>query len=71
MPYIIQESETPGFWICTDPKNKIVCKFKHKDFNKTQHFTVLDDKPRGAIELATAARLMGDWLRKYHYSKLF
>lgn len=69
--FIIQPSETPNLWVCTDQTNGIVCVFEQGKFNDTQQFTLLEDSKASANQLATIAREMGDWLRENHYEKIF
>lgn len=69
--YIMQPSDTPNHWVCTDQTNGIVCVFEAHRFNDTQKFTMLEDSKASANELATIAREMGDWLRENHYDKIF
>jgi hypothetical protein len=69
--FIIQQSENAGKYVCTDQKNQIVCVFEAHKFNDTQKFSLLENKGFSPIELAKAAREMGDWLRENHYNKIF
>ena len=70
--YILQESEKPNHWICTDQENQIVCVFEDHKFNDTQKITTLNDfDPAKYKDLARFMREMGDWLSKNHYEKLF
>lgn len=69
--YIIQQSDTPDYWICTDQENGLVCKFQQGNYNKNQQFTLLEDSTASAIDLARLAKDMADWLRKNHYEKVF
>lgn len=70
--FIIQPSENPGYWVCTDQINLVMCIFKEHDFNYTQQFQLLEDfDTANAQKLATYAREMGDWLRENHYEKVF
>jgi len=70
--YIVQASEKPGYWVCTDTENKIVCVFENKRFNGSQHFTQLEDfDPKNFMKLARYIRELSDWLSQNHYSKLF
>lgn len=72
MSYILQASEKPNYWVCTDTENLIVCIFENKNFNDNQNFTTLENfNPDNFMKLAEMARLMGDWLRANHYDKLF
>lgn len=35
--YLLQKSLiTPGYWVCTDTQNEIVCIFREHDFNESQ-----------------------------------
>ena len=74
--FIIQPSTLQqDWWVCTDTKNNIVCRFESHKFNDTQEFTLLDGNTFGtkeeAIKYATFVREMGDWLRDNHYNKIF
>lgn len=69
--FIIQKSDTPNYWVCTDQKNGVVCKFEAHNFNENQEFTLLEDLKISANEIAAIASEMGDWLRENHYDKLF
>lgn len=69
--YIIQPSEKPNHWVCTDTDNGIICVFEAHRFNDTQQFTMLEDSRASVSELARIAREMGDWLRDNHYDKIF
>lgn len=69
--FIIQRSEHPDYWVCTDQVNGIVCVFEANNFNESQKFTLLEDSTASANELASLAREMGDWLRENHYDKIF
>jgi hypothetical protein len=71
MRYLLQPSETPNYFICTDTINKIVCKFEAHNFNDNQEFTLLEDCTVSPNMLATLAKDMGDWLRENHPDKLF
>jgi hypothetical protein len=70
--FTLQPSQKPGYHVCTDTVNRIVCVFKDHDFNLDQSFTVLDDfQPDQVNKLPTIAREMGDWLRENHYNIVF
>lgn len=69
--YIIQKSDTPNYWVCTDQANGVVCKFEQGNFNDNQEFTLLEDAGHSANELAKLASEMGEWLRENHYEKIF
>lgn len=72
MRFILEESANPGYWVCTDTDNMIVCIFRDKDFNGEQKFTTLKEGEKiDASKLARVAREMADWLRENHYNKLF
>lgn len=71
MRYLLQQSSTPGKWVCTDKEMGLVCIFEDKKFNETQEFTLLEDVKSDAVKLAKAAKEMGDWLRINHYDKIF
>ena len=70
--YDLQPSTKPGYWVCTDTLNLVVCVFKEHAFNEDQKFTTLNDfNPDNIMKLAEIGREMGDWLRANHYNKLF
>lgn len=69
--YILQPSESPGYFVCTDTENGIVCVFEAGNFNDNQKFSVLDERQTVASALASAAREMGDWLVENHPDKLW
>jgi hypothetical protein len=70
--FIIQPSEKPNHWVCTDTDNLIVCVFEEHKFNETQEFDYIGDKLTfNANNLARFAREMGDWLRENYYNKVF
>jgi len=69
--YLLQSSETPHHWVCTDTEIGIVCIFQNRKFNDTQKFTFLEDIKPDALALAKATHEMGDWLRENHYNKIF
>lgn len=69
--FIIQPSEKPNHYVCTDQVNGIVCVFEANKFNDNQQFTVLEDSTASANDYARIAREMGDWLRENHYDKIF
>ncbi len=69
--YVLQPSTDKGWWVCTDKKRNIVCKFKEGDFQNTQKNTILfEDKDTDELEVATAMREMGDYLQAHHADKL-
>ena len=70
--YLLQQSDKPGHWVCTDQENLIVCVFKEHQFNETQEMTTLENfDPNNFMKLATYMREMGDWLFENHYDKIF
>lgn len=70
--FIVQPGESPGFWVCTDQVNSIVCVFEDHKFNETQKFTLLENfDPHNFAILAQITREMGDFLRENHYEKIF
>lgn len=71
MRYKIEKSEKNNHWVCTDTLNGIVVVWENEAFNQTQKFTELDNKNTSPSSLATIIREMSDWLREYHYDKLF
>ena len=70
--YILQPSEKPNHWVCTDQENLIVCTFENKKFNDTQKMTMLENfNPDNFMNLSKYMGEMGDWLRENHYEKIF
>jgi hypothetical protein len=70
--YLLQESEKPNYWVCTDTHNKLVCVFENKNFNDNQKFTTLEEfNPNDFMKMARWCREMGDWLRETNYDKIF
>lgn len=70
--FILQQSEKPNHWVCTDKINKIVCVFENHKYNDTQKFTLLENfEEENYMELAHFASEMGEWLKKNHYDKIF
>ena len=70
--FILQKSEKPEYWVCTDKENSIVCVFENHNYNDNQEFTILEDiETPDALALAKAVREMADWLRDNHYDKIF
>ena len=69
--FIIQPSELkPGYWVCIDTENLIICTFEHKNFNDNQEFKQLENfDPANYMQLAKIVREMSDWLRENHYDK--
>jgi len=68
--FILQKSNKPNYWVCTDTVNGIVCVFEHKNFNENQTFTLLEDMPMpDASALAKIARELGDWIAINHREK--
>ena len=71
MKYLIQKSETPGWWIVTDTENMVVIKFQEHKFNETQMITMLEDCQLSALQLARIMREMGDWVAQHHINLVF
>lgn len=73
--FILQPSEQPLHWVCTDTDNNIVCRFEEHKFNETQKFTLIDGESfrtkEAALAVATYIREMGDWLYANHKDKVF
>ena len=70
MKYIIQPSEKPNHWVCTDVKNGIVCVFENRKYNETQNVSTLDYFPPAKfMQLAQLMGEMADWLCDNHYDK--
>lgn len=66
--YLLQPSEQkPGWWVCTDTENGIVCRFQTHRFNETSQMKFLEDvKQPDALAIARLMREMGDWLAEHH-----
>ena len=66
--FTLQKSTNqPGWWVCTDTENNIVCRFQEHRFNDTQKFTMLDDiEQPDVMALARIMREFGDWLAVNH-----
>ena len=71
MKYIMQVSETPGWWVLTDTVNKVVIRFEQHKFNATQQVTMLEDCSLSALQVARVLREMGDWAVQQHSDKVF
>lgn len=72
MRFLLQPSEKPSHWVCTDTENNIVCVWKEHEFNDTQEVTMLDDIPSDRYaEVAHWMTEMGEWLRENHYDLIF
>lgn len=72
MRFLLQPSEKPNHWVCTDTENNIVCVWKEHEFNDTQEVTMLDDIPSDRYaEVAHWMTEMGEWLRENHYDLIF
>lgn len=70
--FIVQKGEEANSWVCTDTIHKIVCIFQQGKFKETQKFTMLDDfDASNYMTLARITREMADYLREYHYEKIF
>lgn len=71
MRYLLQTSDTPGSYVCTDTENKIVCVFEDGKFNETQQFTTLEDfDPKKFMLMARFCREIGEWLLDNHKDKV-
>ena len=66
--YALQKSSTDkGWWVCTDLRRQIVCKFKAKDFANTLKSTILFDN--GMVcdaEFQAAQKEMKNFLLAHH-----
>lgn len=73
MRFKIEPSKNkPGYWVCSDFENKIVCIFENANFNDNQTFEYLDDETKiDANQLARVVNEMEKWLREFHYCKIF
>jgi len=68
--FILQKGKEENFFICTDKKNEIVCRFEKGKFNDTQSFSFLNNVQFTSGKLATIMREFGDWLYKNHNDKI-
>ena len=71
MSYVMQKSETPGWWVLTDTENRIVVRFEEHKFNDTQEVTMLEDCTLTALQAARVMRELGDWVVRHHANKVF
>lgn len=71
MQYVMQQSETPGWWVLTDKDNGIVIRFEEHKFNATQQVTILEECSLSALQLARVMREIGDWAARHHSDKVF
>ena len=68
--FLLQKSSDKGWWVVTDKRRNIVCKFKEGDFQNTQKSTVLfENSDLTELEIATSMREIADYLQAHH-SKL-
>jgi hypothetical protein len=66
----------PGWWVCTDTVNLLVCTFKEGKFNETQKFTDLEGNDvyqsmDGVMAHIRIMREMSDWLAVNHPNIIF
>ena len=72
MRFIIQKSENPDKWVCTDTVNNIVCIFENGNFNNTHKFSILEYlNPANYMGLSKISKEIADWLKENHYDKIF
>ena len=71
MQYVMQQSETPGWWVLTDKNNGIVIRFEEHKFNDTQQVTMLEECTLTPIQVARVMRELGDWVVRHHADKVF
>lgn len=60
-----------GKWLCADALTGITVSWDDRRFNETQEATINNDTNLDVSELAKAMREMSDYLRTYHYNKVF
>jgi transcriptional regulator with XRE-family HTH domain len=60
--FLLQKSEKENFWILTDTKNQIVCKFENKKFNQTQEFFYSGSKKFEVSQITKIMREFGEFL---------
>jgi len=72
--FILQPSKKPGWWVCTDTVNNIVCRFEEHNFNGTKDITLLNGDTfkttEEALRYPTYLREMADWLIENHCKKI-
>jgi hypothetical protein len=66
----------PGWWVCTDTVNLLVCTFEEGKFNETQKFTDLEGNDvyqsmDGVMAHIRTMREMSDWLAVNHPNIIF
>jgi hypothetical protein len=69
--FTIEQSTAKDEWICTDKTNGVVCKFKNKQFNDTQKFSLLSDIKQPCVQVYT--KVCGEienWLKENHSDKI-
>ena len=71
MQYVMQQSETPGWWVLTDKDNGIVIRFEEHKFNDTQQVTMLEECTLTPTQVARVLRELGDWVVRHHADKVF
>lgn len=75
----LQKSESlPNWWVLTDIDNMIVVRWEHGKFNDTQKVSPIEDADLRAKfgdnlaqELARIMAEIADYLRDFHYEKVF
>lgn len=75
----LQKSESlPNWWVLTDIENMIVVRWQHGKFNDTQKVLPIEDADLRAKfgdnlaqELARIMAEIADYLRDFHYEKVF
>lgn len=63
--FCLQKSETPNFWVVTDLRTNIVCKFRQGDF-ANQKNTILFDNNLSELDIAKSLREIAEYLTIYH-----
>lgn len=66
----------PGWWVCTDTVNLLVCTFEESNFNGTQKFTDIEGKDAyqsmdDVMAYVRVMREMSDWLAVNHSNIIF
>lgn len=77
--FLLQKSENlPNWWVLTDKENMIVVRWEQGKYNESQKFSPLDDADlfakfghNAAYEIARIAAEIADYLRNFHYDKVF
>lgn len=69
--FIVQESNTPEWYLITDKVNLVSLKFKIHDFNNSQQVIFLENSNLNVIQAARIMREMADYMFANHYDLIF